>query len=41
MTHIRFDFSGRRAIVTGAASGSGREIALELELSAHLSSSAT
>ena len=30
MTDIRFDFSGRTAIVTGAASGLGREIALEL-----------
>lgn len=30
MTDLRFDFSGRTAIVTGAASGIGREIALEL-----------
>lgn len=30
MSDIRFDFSGRTAIVTGAASGLGREIALEL-----------
>lgn len=30
MTDIRFDFRGRTAIVTGAASGIGREIALEL-----------
>ena len=30
MTDLRFDFSGRTAVVTGAASGIGREIALEL-----------
>lgn len=30
MTAIQFDFSGRTAIVTGAASGIGRAIALEL-----------
>lgn len=30
MTDIRFDFRGRTAIVTGAASGIGHEIALEL-----------
>lgn len=30
MTDLRFDFAGRTAIVTGAASGIGREIALEL-----------
>ncbi|MGZ3217813.1 SDR family NAD(P)-dependent oxidoreductase [Paracoccus sp. T5] len=30
MTDLRFDFSGRTAIITGAASGIGREIALEL-----------
>lgn len=30
MTDLRFDFRGRTAIVTGAASGIGREIALEL-----------
>ena len=36
MTDIRFDFSGRTAIVTGAASGLGREIALELGASGAL-----
>lgn len=36
MTDIRFDFSGRTAIVTGAASGLGREIALELAASGAL-----
>lgn len=36
MTDIRFDFSGRTAIVTGAASGIGREIALELGASGAL-----
>ena len=36
MTQISFDFSGRTAIVTGAASGLGREIALELAASAAL-----
>ena len=33
---IRFEFSGRTAIVTGAASGLGREIALELGASGAL-----
>ena len=36
MTDIRFEFSGRTAIVTGAASGLGREIALELGASGAL-----
>ncbi|MDQ1901158.1 SDR family NAD(P)-dependent oxidoreductase [Paracoccus sp. WLY502] len=36
MTDIRFDFSGRTAIVTGAASGLGHEIALELAASGAL-----
>lgn len=36
MTDIHFDFSGRTAIVTGAASGLGREIALELAASGAL-----
>lgn len=36
MTDIRFDFSGRTVIVTGAASGLGREIALELAASGAL-----
>lgn len=30
MTDIRFEFNGRTALVTGAASGIGRDIALEL-----------
>lgn len=36
MTDIHFDFQGRTAIVTGAASGIGREIALELGASGAL-----
>lgn len=36
MTDIRFDFSSRTAIVTGAASGLGREIALEFGASGAL-----